>query len=140
MCLLNNYKLKIKYNSNLIHARNKLPRLILSILSGGRFHRSGNAFTKPGSMKLLSGIQPTGPLHIGNYFGCVKEFVSRQNNFAKDSGRNVFIIADLHCYTKPENVLNLRAKVRQCCKSLIALGVDPTKTTIVQQSKVIKFN
>lgn len=85
--------------------------------------------------KYLSGIQPTGNFHIGNYFGCIKPFISlKSDSFRKE--KNIFLIADMHCYTKPEKASNVSRHVIDAARSLLAAGVDPETTHIVQQSKV----
>lgn len=85
--------------------------------------------------KYLSGIQPTGKLHIGNYFGCIQPFTSLKSEVCGKE-KNVFLIADMHCYTKPEMASNISRNVIDAARSLLAAGVDPETTHIVQQSKV----
>lgn len=88
----------------------------------------------------LSGIQPTGKFHIGNYFGCIKPFLSLNSNLSVPR-KNIFLIADMHCYTKPENVLRVHENVLEAARSLLAAGINPETTHIVQQSKVLSsFN
>lgn len=84
----------------------------------------------------LSGIQPTGKFHIGNYFGCIKPFLSINRDETLKNGKNIFLIADMHCYTKPEKANNINQNVHDAVRSLLAAGVDPERTHIVQQSKV----
>ena len=85
--------------------------------------------------KYLSGIQPTGKFHIGNYFGCIRQFISfKHEDWRKE--KSIFLIADMHCYTKPEKVSNVSRFVIEAARSLLAAGVDPETTHIVQQSKV----
>lgn len=83
----------------------------------------------------LSGIQPTGRFHIGNYLGCIRQFVARQKQRPTDK-KHIFLIADLHCFTKPERVSDLGGQVLETARSLIALGVDPSHVNVVRQSKV----
>jgi tryptophanyl-tRNA synthetase len=84
----------------------------------------------------LSGIQPSGRFHLGNYLGCIKPFLKIQNVHTHQQ-KNIFLIADLHCLTKPENCTNLHAGTIEAVKSLLALGIDPKHVDIVQQSSVI---
>jgi len=78
---------------------------------------------------LISGIQPTGRLHIGNYLGALKNHVALQNS---NKYRCFFFIADLHSLTTeldPKNILNLAA-------DYLAAGLDPKKSTIFLQSQI----
>jgi len=83
---------------------------------------------------IVSGIQPTGNLHIGNYLGAVKNFVELQN-----SGKyEMFIfIADLHSLTGKKPSKKLREMVQNTAAEYIAAGIDPKKTTIFAQSDVV---
>lgn len=84
----------------------------------------------------LSGIQPTGKLHIGNYFGCIKPFLSiNQHNMGADA-KKIFLIADMHCFTKPEKSNMINNQVNELVRGLLATGINPKDTFIVQQSKV----
>ncbi|RME59043.1 tryptophan--tRNA ligase [Candidatus Parcubacteria bacterium] len=78
---------------------------------------------------LVSGIQPSGKLHIGNYLGALKNFVDLQNS---GNYQCYFFVADLHSLTepfRPENILELTA-------DYLAAGLDPKKSVIFQQSQV----
>lgn len=85
--------------------------------------------------KYLSGIQPTGKLHIGNYFGCIQPFITVKSDVGEKE-KNIFLIADMHCYTKPEKATHVSVNVIDAARSLLAAGIDPETTHIVQQSKV----
>jgi len=80
---------------------------------------------------LVSGIQPTGPLHIGNYLGALKNFVDLQ-----DSGkyRCYFFIADYHSLT--EGISDLRKKVSDLAASYLAAGLHPENSILFNQSDV----
>lgn len=84
----------------------------------------------------LSGIQPTGKFHIGNFFGCIKPFLSIKYDENTDLSKNIFLIADMHCYTKPEKANNIGHNIYESVRSLLAAGIDPKRTHFVQQSKV----
>lgn len=91
----------------------------------------------------LSGIQPTGKFHLGNYLGCIKPFLSlttKSKNSLSVVGmkKNIFLIADMHCFTKPEKIkiTGIKDQIREAVRSLIAIGICPETTDIVQQSKV----
>ncbi len=80
---------------------------------------------------VVSGIRPTGNLHLGNYFGAVKSFLQMQNDY-----NCFFFIADWHSLTtrpKPENIVN---SARTILAEYLACGLDPEKSTIYVQSDV----
>ena len=80
---------------------------------------------------VVSGIRPTGNLHLGNYFGAVKSFLQMQNDY-----NCYFFIADWHSLTtrpKPENIVN---SARTILAEYLACGLDPEKSTIYVQSDV----
>jgi tryptophanyl-tRNA synthetase len=90
--------------------------------------------------KYFSGIQPSGKIHIGNYFGCIKPFVSANIQSEFGAKPKLFLIADMHCFTKSHE-LKFETKVNEIVRSLIASGINPEDTAIVQQSRVIfKFH
>ncbi len=80
---------------------------------------------------LLSGIQPTGELHLGNYFGAIKQFVDMQDQYAS----HVFI-ADLHALTTVQNRDELRKHIFHVAAAYMACGLDPKRTVIFQQSDI----
>lgn len=82
---------------------------------------------------IVSGIQPTGNLHIGNYLGAVKNFVDLQN-----SGRyEMYIfIADLHSLTGNIDAETRKKQVLTLAAELLAIGIDPKKTTLFVQSHI----
>ncbi|EKD43392.1 MAG: hypothetical protein ACD_72C00297G0006 [uncultured bacterium] len=83
---------------------------------------------------IVSGIQPTGNLHIGNYLGAVKNFVELQNS---DKYELYIFIADLHSLTGKLTAEQLREQVRITAAELLAAGIDPKKTTLFIQSQVV---
>ena len=78
---------------------------------------------------VLSGIRPTGNLHLGNYFGAVKNFVKMQDMY-----ECYFFIADYHSLTTHPKPEDLQGKVRQVLIEYLAAGLDPEKATIYLQS------
>ena len=82
-------------------------------------------------LTVLSGIRPTGYLHLGNYFGVVRNFVRMQEDF-----NCFFFIADLHSLTTHPTPENLQAGVKQVLAEYLACGIDPEKATIYIQSDV----
>lgn len=80
---------------------------------------------------LLSGIQPTGRPHIGNYFGAMKQFVDLQASY----DTRIFI-ADLHALTGIQNPKELRQNIIDLILDYVAIGLDPEKTILFKQSDV----
>ena len=81
--------------------------------------------------KVVSGIRPTGHLHLGNYFGAVKSFVKMQDNYDC-----LFFIADWHSLTTHPKPEALQDSVRNILAEYLACGIDPKKAPIYVQSDV----
>lgn len=81
--------------------------------------------------RLLSGVQPSGTIHIGNYFGAIKQFVDLQNEY--DS---VVFIADLHAMTTIQNKKELSDNIINIALDYLACGLDPKKVCLFKQSDV----
>ena len=82
-------------------------------------------------MRVVSGIQPTGGLHLGNLLGAILRWVRMQ-----DEAQCLFFLADLHALTIDVDPAQLRANVREMAAALIASGIDPAKSTLFAQSAV----
>ncbi len=82
---------------------------------------------------ILSGIQPTGKLHIGNYLGSLRNFVELQLHH-----ECYFFIADYHSLTENYDPTNKRAQILELAKDFLAAGLDPKKCTIFVQSEIIE--
>ena len=80
---------------------------------------------------VVSGIRSTGNLHLGNYFGAVKNFVKMQEEF-----NSFFFIADFHSLTTHPNPKDLHTNVKQVLAEYLACGIDPEKATVFIQSDV----
>ena len=80
---------------------------------------------------VVSGIRPTGNLHLGNYFGAVKSFLQMQNEY-----NCYFFIADWHSLTTHPHPDNIRNSVKTILSEYLACGIDPEKATIYVQSDV----
>ena len=80
---------------------------------------------------VLSGIRPTGNLHLGNYFGAVKNFIKLQDNY-----NCFFFIADYHSLTTHPNPQDLHGNIKQILVEYLAAGLDPEKSTLYIQSDV----
>lgn len=84
-------------------------------------------------MRILSGVQPTGALHIGNYFGAIRQFVALQD----DPGNECFyFLADLHALTSIRDGSQVRANSFEVAVSFLALGLDPQRSVLYRQSDV----
>lgn len=82
---------------------------------------------------LISGIQPTGKLHLGNYLGALQNFVKLQNSGDYDC---FFFIADYHSLTESFLPSEKRAQIHELTADYLAVGLDPKKSTIFLQSDV----
>ena len=82
-------------------------------------------------MRVVSGIQPTGGLHLGNLLGAILRWVRMQ-----DEAQCLFFLADLHALTVDIDPVTLRANVREMAAALIASGIDPARSTLFCQSAV----
>ena len=81
--------------------------------------------------RVVSGIQPTGNLHLGNYLGAIRNWVRMQ-----DEGECLFFLADLHAITVWNDPAELRSNIRSMAAALIAAGVDPARAVLFPQSMV----
>lgn len=81
--------------------------------------------------RVLSGVQPTGNLHLGNYLGAIRNWVGLQ-----DSHECLFMLADLHAITLPQEPAALTQATREVAAAYIACGIDPEKSVIFPQSAV----
>ncbi len=82
---------------------------------------------------LISGIQPSGRLHIGNYLGALRNFVDLQN---AGTHRCVFFVADLHSITEPYDPAQKQAQILDVLASFVAAGIDPKRSVLFVQSHV----
>jgi tryptophanyl-tRNA synthetase len=81
--------------------------------------------------RVLSGMQPTGNLHIGNYLGALKNWVKIQYDY-----ECIFCIVDLHAVTVYQEPKELQAKIAETAALYLAAGIDPERSTVVVQSAV----
>jgi tryptophanyl-tRNA synthetase len=82
-------------------------------------------------MRILSGIQPSGTPHLGNYFGMMKPAIELQ-----ERGEAYYFIADFHALTTVQNAEALRANVRELALDFLACGLDPARSVFFRQSDV----
>jgi len=82
-------------------------------------------------MRVLSGVQPSGILHIGNYLGAIRQFVRMQ-----EEHECYYFLADLHALTTVQDGDRLRPLVRDLAAGFLALGLDPQRSVLYRQSDV----
>ena len=83
------------------------------------------------SNRIFSGIQPTGNLHLGNYLGAIRNWVTLQDSF-----ESIYCVVDLHAITMPQDPETLRANTREVAASLIAAGISTERSILFNQSCV----
>src|SRR5215208_2825429 len=81
--------------------------------------------------RILSGVQPTGNLHLGNYLGAIRNFARLQNDF-----ECLYCVVDMHAITQPQDPKLLAAQTREIASAFLAAGVDGKKQIIFNQSMV----
>ena len=81
--------------------------------------------------RIFSGVQPTGNLHLGNYLGAIRNWVTLQESF-----ECIFCIVDLHALTQPQDPEELRAQTREVTAAYLAAGIDAERCVIFNQSAV----
>lgn len=86
-------------------------------------------------MRILTGLQPSGKLHIGNYFGAMEPAVRLQ-----EEGEAFYFIADYHAMTTTHDAAALRANVRELAVDFLACGLDPARAVFFRQSAVPEVN
>ncbi|PVU90574.1 hypothetical protein BB559_004545 [Furculomyces boomerangus] len=97
---------------------------------------------KSTAIRIISGIQPTGIPHIGNYLGSIKNWVDLQDKYTKSSDSKAdknnlfFFIADLHALTIPRKAAELKKATLDITAMIIACGIDPSRSTLFKQSSV----
>jgi len=90
----------------------------------------------PARTRALSGIQPTGRFHWGNYFGAIRQYIDLQPGAHQAADEAYYFIADLHALTTVRDPARLRALVHAAAVDLVALGLDPDRAVLFVQSDV----
>ena len=86
-------------------------------------------------MRVVSGIQPTGNLHLGNYLGAIRQWVAMQDAMA-DGDECLFFLADLHALTQPVVPADLAANTQEMAATLLACGINPARSVLFNQARV----
>jgi tryptophanyl-tRNA synthetase len=101
-------------------------------------------------MRVVSGIQPTGNLHLGNYLGAIRNWVRMQDEMdernraqvaeggsaTKERSQCLFFLADLHAISLPHNPAELKAATLEMTAALVACGIDPRRSILFNQAQV----
>ena len=87
-------------------------------------------------MRVVSGIQPTGQPHLGNYLGAIVNYVKLQDEAHAAGGECFIFLADLHAISMPHDPAELSATTREMVATLVACGLDPSKTVLFNQAQV----
>ena len=87
----------------------------------------------PHKETLVSGLKPSGEIHIGNYLGAIKQWVELQ-----DTHPSYFFVADVNAITEPQKPKDLRNQIIEAAATYLALGIDPKKSVFFIQSHVPK--
>lgn len=87
-------------------------------------------------MRILSGIQPTGNLHLGNYLGAIRNWVAMQDRVSAEGGECLYFLADLHAISMPHVPADLAANTREMVAALVACGIDPDRSILFNQAQV----
>jgi tryptophanyl-tRNA synthetase len=114
-----------------ISCSNFMAALLISCCTAGQKPFKGKRLMTDKTQRILSGVQPTGNLHLGNYLGAIRNWVRFQ-----EGHECLFMLADLHAITVPQEPDKLRASVREVAAAYIACGIDPEKHAIFPQSSV----
>ncbi|MES2302940.1 MAG: tryptophan--tRNA ligase [Pseudomonadota bacterium] len=87
-------------------------------------------------MRIVSGIQPTGNLHLGNYLGAIRNWVRMQDDWSAKGGQCLYFLADLHAISMPHKPAELAANTREMVAALVSCGIDPDKSILFNQAQV----
>ena len=86
-------------------------------------------------MRVVSGIQPTGNLHLGNYLGAIRNWVRMQDSIG-EGGQCLFFLADLHAISMPHVPAELHSATLEMAAALVACGIDPDRSILFNQAQV----
>ena len=86
--------------------------------------------------RIFSGIQPSGMVHLGNYIGALRQWVSLQDKYDDV----IYSVVDLHALTVHQAPMMLRKNILDTASCLLACGLNPKKSILFQQSKVMLIN
>ena len=87
-------------------------------------------------MRVVSGIQPTGNLHLGNYLGAIRNWVRMQDEVTASGGQCLYFLADLHAISMLHIPAELASATREMVAALVACGIDPQRSIVFNQAQV----
>jgi tryptophanyl-tRNA synthetase len=87
-------------------------------------------------MRVVSGIKPTGNLHLGNYLGAIKQWVGMQADVEAAGGESMYFIADLHALTDAVDPRGVTDNSFEVTAAIIASGIDPARSILFNQARV----
>ena len=87
-------------------------------------------------MRVVSGIKPTGNLHLGNYLGAIKQWVGMQADVEAAGGESMYFIADLHALTEWSEPAAITDSTFEVSAAMIASGIDPSRSILFNQARV----
>ncbi len=87
-------------------------------------------------MRIVSGIQPTGNLHLGNYLGAIRYWVAMQDEWTAKGATCLYFLADLHAISMPHEPAQLGANTREMVAALVSCGIDPDRSILFNQAQV----
>ena len=87
------------------------------------------------TMRVVSGIQPTGSLHLGNYLGAIRNWAAMQDDMP-EGGQCLFFLADLHAISVTHDPAELAANTLEMTAALVACGIDPERSVLFNQAQV----
>ena len=87
-------------------------------------------------MRIVSGIQPTGNLHLGNYLGAIRNWVHMQDEWTAHGHECLYFLADLHAISMPHVPADLGGNTREMVAALVACGIDPDRSILFNQAQV----
>jgi tryptophanyl-tRNA synthetase len=87
-------------------------------------------------MRVVSGIQPTGKPHLGNYLGAIRNYVKLQDDALAEGGECLIFIADLHALSLAHDPAELHASTLELVATLVACGLDPDRAILFNQAQV----
>ncbi|MEE4153594.1 MAG: tryptophan--tRNA ligase [Erythrobacter sp.] len=87
-------------------------------------------------MRVVSGIQPTGKPHLGNYLGAIRNYVKFQEDAHAAGGECLIFLADLHALSMPHDPAELHSATLELVATLVACGLDPDRTVLFNQAQV----
>ncbi|MDR6512926.1 tryptophanyl-tRNA synthetase [Novosphingobium capsulatum] len=87
-------------------------------------------------MRIVSGIQPTGNLHLGNYLGAIRNWVAMQDEWTAKGATCLYFLADLHAISMSHEPAQLGANTREMVAALVSCGIDPDRSILFNQAQV----